>query len=144
MLQQGEIPLRNGVERLLEAARFAGLRLGIATTTTPENVTYLLQSTLGEASLSWFEIIAAGDIVPQKKPAPDIYQYAMDKMGVTAASCLAFEDSYNGILSSTAAGLKTLVTVNKYTQNHDFSAAALVVDQLGEPEQPFTVLKGDA
>jgi HAD superfamily hydrolase (TIGR01509 family) len=144
MLQQGEIPLRNGVRRLLEAARSAGLRMGIATTTTPENVTYLLNSTLGEAAPDWFEVIAAGDIVPAKKPAPDIYQYALEQMGLSAASCLAFEDSYNGILSAVAAGLKTLVTVNDYTRDHDFSAAALVVDQLGEPGQPFTVLQGDA
>lgn len=144
MLQQGEIPLRNGVKRLLEAARAAGLRLGIATTTTPENVTYLLSSTLGEDSPDWFEVIAAGDIVAKKKPAPDIFQYALDVMGLKAESCLAFEDSRNGILSATAAHLKTLVTVNEYTRHHDFSAAVLVVDQLGEPDQPFVVLQGEA
>lgn len=142
MLQQGEIPLRNGVERLLQEARAAGLRLGIATTTTPENVTYLLSSTLGDNSINWFEVIAAGDIVSEKKPAPDIFQYAMEKMELRAESCMAVEDSRNGILSSTAAKLKTVVTVNDYTRHHDFSTAVLVVDQLGEPDQPFRVLQG--
>lgn len=144
MLQGGEIPLRNGAERLIRAARAAGLRLGIATTTTPENVTYLLEATLGKEAIGWFECIAAGDIVPKKKPAPDIYQYAMQQMGVTAAECLAFEDSDNGIRSSVAAGLKTVVTVNDYTRDHDFSKAVLVLDQFGEPAAPFTVLQGDA
>ncbi|MBJ6611806.1 MAG: HAD family hydrolase [Candidatus Thiothrix moscowensis] len=144
MLQQGEIPLRNGVARLLNEARAAGLRLGIATTTTPDNVTYLLQATLGKESIGWFECIAAGDIVPQKKPAPDIYLYAMQQMGVLPGECLAFEDSDNGIRSSTSANLTTIVTVNDYTRDHDFSKAALVLDQFGEPDAPFRVLQGDA
>lgn len=144
MLQAGEIPLRSGVERLLQEARAAGLRLGIATTTTPENVTYLLEATLGKESLQWFDCIAAGDIVPAKKPAPDIYQYALQQMQLTAEECLALEDSDNGIRSSCAADLKTVVTVNAYTQDQDFSQAVLVLDQFGEPEQPFQVLSGDA
>lgn len=144
MLQDGEIPLRNGVERLLKEARNAGLRLGIATTTTPENVTFLLNATLGEESIGWFECIAAGDIVPAKKPAPDIYLYAMEMMQLQPDECLAFEDSDNGIRSSTAASLKTIVTVNDYTRDHDFSKAALVLDQFGEPDAPFAVLSGDA
>lgn len=144
MLQGGEIPLRKGVERLIREARAAGLRLGIATTTTPENVTYLLEATLGKEAIGWFECIAAGDVVPKKKPAPDIYQYAMQQMGVTAAECLAFEDSDNGIRAAVAAGLKTVVTVNDYTRDHDFSKAVLVLDQFGEPTAPFTVLQGDA
>ncbi|MGD8310008.1 MAG: HAD hydrolase-like protein, partial [Chromatiales bacterium] len=81
MLREGGIPLRAGVERLLREARGAGLRLGIATTTTPENVTALLESTLGSDAGTLFEVIAAGDVVPRKKPAPDIYVWAMDRMG---------------------------------------------------------------
>jgi len=43
-----------------------------------------------------------------------------------------------------AAGLPTLVTVNDYTRSQSFAGAALVVDSLGEPQQPITVLAGDA
>ena len=144
LLQTGAIPLRPGVERLIREAKEAGLRLAIATTTTPENVSYLLSSTLGEESITWFEIIAAGDIVPAKKPAPDIYTWAMQQMNISPESCLAFEDSLNGIKSSLAANLKTLITVNGYTRDDDFSGAELVLDQFGEPHSPFTVLQGDA
>ncbi|HHC74789.1 MAG TPA: HAD family hydrolase, partial [Thiothrix sp.] len=89
-------------------------------------------------------VIAAGDIVPAKKPAPDIYTYTLEKMGLHAEECLAFEDSENGILSSAAANIPTLITTNAYTEQHDFSPAALVVNPLGEPNQPFTVKQGDA
>lgn len=144
MLKNGDIPLRSGAERIIKAARNAGYRLAIVTTTTPANVTYLLASTLGKESINWFEVIAAGDIVPAKKPAPDIYQYAMDKMQLKPEECIALEDSDNGIRSSLAANLTTLVTVNSYTKDQDFSKAALVLDQLGEPDQAFTVLQGNA
>ena len=143
LLKSGAIPLRPGVERLLKEARAKGLKLGIATTTTPENVTTLLSSTLGSDSIDWFEIIAAGDVVPGKKPAPDIYLYALKHMGLNAADCIAFEDSENGWLSSTGAGIKTIVTINEYTRRQDFSGAALVLDQLGEPGVEFSVLAGD-
>lgn len=138
----GGIPLRPGVKRLLLEARAAGLRLAIATTTTPENVTVLLEHSLETGSQDWFEVIAAGDIVPAKKPAPDIYQYALQKMGLQAADCLAFEDSENGLRSSLGAGLKTLVTVNDYTLDHDFAGAAVVLSDLGEPCAPNQQLAG--
>ena len=144
LLQSGAIPLRPGVERLINEAREAGLRLAISTTTTPANVTYLLKATLGEESINWFEVIAAGDIVSAKKPAPDIYNWALEQMNLKPEACLAFEDSLNGIKSSLAANLKTLITVNGYTKDDDFSGAVLVLDQYGEPDAPFSVLEGDA
>ena len=144
LMSEGKIPLRLGVERLINEARDAGIRLAIATTTTPENVTALLTYTLGPDSLSWFEVIGAGDIVPAKKPAPDIYHYVMEEMNLAPEDCMAFEDSYNGIRSSLQARLATLVTVNGYTADDDFSGAAIVLDQMGEPDAPFKVLSGDA
>ncbi|MGF1548661.1 MAG: HAD family hydrolase [Thiotrichales bacterium] len=144
LLEGGGIPLRSGVARLLREARDAGLRLAIATTTTPENVTALLAATLGREAIAWFEVIAAGDVVPAKKPAPDIFTYALEQMNLPAAACLAFEDSENGLRASRGAGLRTLVTVNDYTRTHDFEGALLVLDQLGEPGQPMRVIAGAA
>lgn len=144
LMEEGKIPLRTGVVRLLNEARDAGMRLAIATTTTPENVTALLGNTLGEEAISWFEVIGAGDIVPSKKPSPDIYQYVMQEMALSPRQCFAFEDSHNGIRSSMHAGLHTLITVNDYTRNDDFTGARLVLDHMGEPDQAFTTLVGDA
>lgn len=144
LLAEGRIPLRTGVERLLQEARDAGLRLAIATTTTLPNVTVLLEHTLGKESLDWFDIIAAGDIVPAKKPAPDIYIHVLEKMGWAPQDCLALEDSENGLLSAAQADLKTVITINDYTRNHKFDGAALVLDCFGEPATPFKVIAGDA
>lgn len=142
LLENAEIPLRPGVKRILQEARAAGLRLAIATTTTPVNVSALLTNTLGAESLDWFDVIAAGDIVPQKKPASDIYEYAMQHMSLTPDECIAFEDSENGIKASRGAGLKTIIAINGYTCDHDFSGACVVVDCFGEPDKNSRVLAG--
>ena len=144
MLADGAIPMRPGVKRLLNEARAAGLRLAVATTTTPENVSALLEHALEKGSMDWFEVIAAGDIVPAKKPAPDIYTWALEQMNLKSEECIAFEDSRNGILSSLGAKLKTIITVNGYTAEDDFSGAAIVLDQMGEPGEGFSVLAGTA
>ncbi|MCE5182885.1 MAG: HAD family hydrolase [Betaproteobacteria bacterium] len=144
LLGQGGIPLRRGVKRLLSEARDAGIRLAIATTTTPENVTALLRPALEGDISEWFEVIAAGDIVPAKKPAPDIYFWALDKLKLDAANCMALEDSENGVRSSTGAGLRTVVTVNDYTADHPFPGVAAVLSDLGEPGQPFRMIGGEA
>ncbi|MEK7796641.1 MAG: HAD-IA family hydrolase, partial [Pseudomonadota bacterium] len=89
---------------------------------------------------SWFEVIGAGDVVPAKKPAPDIYYYTLERLRLPASACLAFEDSENGVRAARAASLKTVVTVNDYTRTHDFSGAAIVLDHLGEANQPFKIL----
>lgn len=136
LLRRGKIPLLPGVQRLLEESRKAGLTLAIATTTTPENVTSLLESTLGADSPNWFKVIAAGDIVPAKKPAPDIYLWAMQQLGVDAAECLAFEDSENGLRSAVNAGLTTLVTPNDYTRGQNFSGAAALIHSLDDISAP--------
>ncbi|MBE9076116.1 HAD-IA family hydrolase [Romeria aff. gracilis LEGE 07310] len=140
----GEIPLRPGVERLIRQAREAGVRLAISTTTRPENVEALIKSQLGEDSLSWFDAISAGDMVSDKKPAPDVYQLALSELGIPAAHCLAIEDNRNGLLAAVEAGLTTVVTVEPYSRQQDLTEAALVLDNLGEPDQPFTVMAGNS
>lgn len=127
------IPLRPGIERLLREARAAGLRLGIATTTTPENITALLAPDL----LALFEKVGAGDTVPHKKPAPDIYQWVLAQLGLPASACLAIEDSANGLKASRGAGLATVITRTTYTDDHDFSGALALLPDLGEVGVPL-------
>jgi len=143
LLSTGAIPLRPGVKRLIEEARARKLRIAISTTTTPANVTALLEHALETGSTDWFEVIAAGDIVPTKKPAPDIYDWALKQLNLKPEDCLAFEDSVNGIKSSLGAKLKTIITINDYTKDHDFTGASLVLDNMGEPDNAFNTLSGN-
>lgn len=133
LLAQGRIPLRPGVIRLLHEARAAGLRLAIATTTTPENISALLAPDL----LALFEKVGAGDTVPNKKPAPDIYLWVLAQLGLPASACLAIEDSANGLKASRGAGLATVITRTAYTDDHDFSGALALLPDLGQVSVPL-------
>jgi HAD superfamily hydrolase (TIGR01509 family) len=132
MLEAGRIPLRPGVAELIAEARAANLRLAIATTTTPENVTTLLKASLAPDAPDWFEVIGAGDIVPKKKPASDIYLWVLDRLGLPPEDCLAIEDSANGLKSAMAARLPTLITRSIYTASEDFTGALAVLPDLAE------------
>lgn len=140
LLARGVVPLRPGVLRLIEEARARGVRLAIATTSTPVNVTALLASSLFPEAVSWFDVMVAGDDVTAKKPAPDVYLMALDELGLRPEACLAIEDSEKGLRSATSAGIKTVVTVNEYTRGQDFGPAEMVIDHLGEPDRPFRLL----
>ncbi|MDX8402781.1 MAG: HAD-IA family hydrolase [Mariprofundaceae bacterium] len=132
LIADGLIPLRSGVRRLLEEAYDAGITLGVATTTTPAALDALIEHSLGNEWFDRFAVLAAGDIVPAKKPAPDIYTYAMEQLGAKPEETLALEDSGNGWLSAHAAGLKCVITVNGYTRNQHFEGADLVVSEFGD------------
>jgi len=135
LIAEGLIPLRAGVLRLLEEAYAAGITLGVSTTTTPSALDALIEHSLGKEWFDRFAVLAAGDIVPNKKPAPDIYTYAMEQLGVAAENTVALEDSGNGWLSAQAAGLKCVVTINDYTAEQDFTGADLVVSEFGEADR---------
>jgi HAD superfamily hydrolase (TIGR01509 family) len=130
LVEKGGLPLRPGVASLIGEARAAGVRLGIATTTTLENVSALLSATLGPEAESWFEVIGAGDVVPDKKPAPDIYRWVLQELKLSASDCIAIEDSANGLRSSLGAGIMTIITESGYTHRDDFRGALAVLPDL--------------
>jgi HAD superfamily hydrolase (TIGR01509 family) len=115
LLSGGAIQLRPGVQALLQQAQAAGLRQAIATTTTPENVTQLVEVTLGADGHRLFEVVGAGDVVAAKKPAPDIYLWVMAQLGLRAHECLALEDSAVGARAAQAAGVPVLLTRSRHT-----------------------------
>ncbi len=108
-----------------------------------EGVLTLLHTSLGPESQSWFAAIGAGDVVPHKKPAPDIYLWVLEKLGVAPNEAIAIEDSAPGLAAARGAGLTTLITVSDYTRNQDFTGAVAVLSDLGEPDRPFRMLRGD-
>ncbi len=132
MLREGAIPLRPGIKQLIQDARNAGIALAISTTTSPENVSALLEVGLGKDWATNFAANGCGDIVPLKKPAPDIYNWVLSELKLAPQDCIALEDSNNGLRSSLAAGIKTYITTNPYTCKQDFTGAAGVFDDLSD------------
>lgn len=130
MVSSGELELRPGVRTLIQSAVRNGFRLALATTTTPANVDALLEAAYGDAGQGLFDVICAGDSVPNKKPAPDVYIRALEELDLPAENCVAIEDSRNGLLSAHGAGIRTIVTPGIYTQGEDFAEASILVDDL--------------
>lgn len=116
---QGCVSIRTGVQRLVNEAILVG----------------------GGMS-SKFEVIGAGDVVKNKKPASDIYQYVLDELKLSASECIVFEDSAAGFASASAIGLKTVVTLSEYTKAFEFDGAMVFIDHLGEIDTPFEIMSG--
>ena len=88
------------------------------------------------------DLIAGSEAVERKKPAPDVYLWALDRLGLAAGNCVAIEDSNLGLRAALAAGLTTVVTVSDYTAEDDFTGASAVVSNLGEVNAPACSLRG--
>ena len=142
LLNSKKIKLRLGVLRLMDEVRAAGLRMAIATASTTENVNTLVTEMLGSDALSWFDVIATGDLALKKKPAPDIFNYCLQSLNLLAENCLVIEDSENGVKAAVAAGIPTVVTYNDYTKDDDFTGALSIFEHLGDPEHPCDHIKG--
>lgn len=132
LMAQGDLALRDGIANLIAAARSAGLRVAIATTTSRPNVDALCAATFGQPPEAIFAAIACGDEVAAKKPAPDVYALALDRLGLTPARAVAFEDSSNGLRSALCAGLPCIVTPSAYTAGEDFTGALAVVGSVAD------------
>lgn len=141
-VHSGAITLRAGVARLIDELRRSGIRLAIATTTAPSNIHALISANLRKDMLELFEVIGAGDLLISKKPAPDVYQWVMQRLGLPAEACLAIEDSSIGLTAARAAGLPTIITVSSYTASENFDGALSVLTGLGEIDSPARALKG--
>jgi HAD superfamily hydrolase (TIGR01509 family) len=140
LVQAGSLPARPGIARIVEEARAAGWQLAVCSTSAEPSVRAILENAVGTVAAAEF-LVLAGDVVPHKKPAPDIYMLALERLGAAPADCIVVEDSRNGMLAAVAAGLSTVVTVNGYTRGQDFSEATLVISSLGEPgAEPIEVL----
>lgn len=127
LIAAGNVPLRPGIEALISDATDKGLRLAVATTTNVPNVDALIRATMGLPAREVFQIIAAGDMVKAKKPAPDVYQLALHGLDLRGRDCLALEDSRNGLRSAQAANIPCLVCPSAYTDQDDFTGAVAVV-----------------
>ncbi|WP_028079058.1 HAD-IA family hydrolase [Solimonas soli] len=141
-MRHGRVPLRPGIARIMREARRSGLRLAIVTNASLKTLKPVLKYSMGPELAAEIEVIASGEEVQRKKPAPDLYQLAMRRLNLQPHECVALEDSEMGLEAAAAAGVAAVVTINRDTLQQDFSEAALVVSSLGEPGAPTRLLKG--
>jgi HAD superfamily hydrolase (TIGR01509 family) len=129
-VNQGEVQLREGVLALIQEAVNSRLHVAIATTTSPVNIATLMRHAIGPDWRTHFAAVEDASTAPVKKPHPQVYLHLLQKMGLDAQDCLAFEDSRNGLQSAQSAGLATIITPTHYTHHHDFDGALKVLPSL--------------
>lgn len=141
MSNNGDLPVRPGIRRIINEAHEKGLILAVCSTSNEKSVEALIRSAVGNKEFDYFNSIFAGDIVKAKKPAPDIYNLVKEKYGLKGNECFVVEDNRNGLLAAKSAGMYCIVTVSFYSQEEDLKEADLVVSSLGDPGVPVVILK---
>jgi HAD superfamily hydrolase (TIGR01509 family) len=131
LIEQGALPLRPGVARMVDAALAAGLKVAVCSTSNERAVATVVRVMLGKDRAARITIFA-GDAVARKKPDPAIYTLAAATLGLTPAACVVIEDSNIGLRAARGAGMRCIVTRSTYTRDEDFTGADRVVDDLDQ------------
>ncbi|MFM2058487.1 MAG: CbbY, protein of unknown function linked to the Calvin-Benson-Bassham cycle, HAD-like hydrolase [Pseudomonadota bacterium] len=117
LVAAGQISLRPGVRALMEQCLAAGVRLGIATTTSRSNLDALLRAHLGGRWQKWFDATICAEDVTRKKPDPEVYVRALAALRLPALACIAIEDSPGGLAAARGADLPVVVTRSFYFEH---------------------------
>lgn len=140
LVAQGAVQPRPGVRRLVAECAAAGLPLAVVTTTSRANVDALFASLWGEAWPRFFPVVVCAEDAPLKKPHPQAYQVALQRLGLAAQEAFALEDSPAGLRAAQAAGVACGITPGEYFGAEAFGGAAWVQADLETP-QPMTLAR---
>ena len=133
LVAQGCITARPGVLRLMDECRRQGVAMAIATTTGRANVEALLGQVLGRDWQTGFAAVVCAEDAPHKKPDPQAYLLALQRLGLSPAEAFALEDSPAGLQAARSAGLRCGVTRSLYFADARFDGAAWLRDDLDAP-----------
>jgi HAD superfamily hydrolase (TIGR01509 family) len=138
LIETGKLPLRPGIHRFMKEAMEAGLKIAVCTTSNEQAAKAITEKILADIK---FDLVLAGDVVKNKKPDPEIYNLALSKLELKPEEVFVVEDSRNGVKAAKAAGMKTIVTTNHYTEKEDVSAGDIIVSCLGDPDGEKAILR---
>ena len=100
------IEAKPDAEKLLSYLKEKGIAVALATATPKDRAEEYLRRV---GLLQYFDEVVSARMVKNGKPAPDIYLFAAEKLGLKPEECMALEDSQNGIRSAHEAGCKTVM-----------------------------------
>ena len=142
-LSESKIKTRPGIMRLINELKQRSIKIGLVSSTSEINLLNLFDKGLKIDHKEIFDIVAHGDSTPNKKPSPEIYEWALEKLRLPPQACIAVEDSPRGLDAAIKANICTIVTPSILTLNEDFKGAKLVVSDLGEPDKDFELIQGN-
>jgi HAD superfamily hydrolase (TIGR01509 family) len=129
----GGITPRPGVCRLVDECRAAGVALAVVTTSSRSNVDALFARIWGAGWQRVFSTLVCAEDAPVKKPDPQAYLLALQRLDMTAHEVFALEDSPGGLQAARAAGIACGVTRSLYFADAVFEGAAWLRDDLEQP-----------
>lgn len=133
---------RSGIRRLVSEAIAAGWEVAMVSTSALASVEGVMLLAFGP-ELAQRLAIFTGDSVPRKKPAPDIYLDALERLDAPLDSTVAIEDSRNGLLAATGAGIVCVITRSAFTPDENMEEATIVMSELGDPGLPAPVVEAN-
>ena len=127
ILSQEPLPAFPGVLELMNRAmQRKDFRVAIATSGTFEKS----RAVLNAAKVPYEKMVyIKGDDVTNKKPDPELFLLAAERMGIEPADCVVIEDAPNGVKAAKAAGAKCIAVTNS-TSSENLSQADLVCNSL--------------
>jgi len=131
----GSIPLLKGFDTLYQHARTRMMQIAVASSSSGQVLRRKLRNgvvanSAAVSSLSDFDLILSNDNVSRRKPDPEIYSLAASTLGLQPQNCMVVEDSATGVLAGYRAGMYVVAVSNRYTADHDFTPASVVIDSL--------------
>ncbi len=105
-IEENGIDIKSGVVELLTYLRENDYKTAVVTATNIERTTKYLKET---GLYDFFDDVISAVMVMQGKPAPDVYLYACEQLGVSPSDCIAVEDSPNGVTSAWSAGCNVIM-----------------------------------
>lgn len=118
------LPEKPGARETLTTLREKGYKLALVTSAYTDVAHHFLNLS---GFFKYFDAIICGDMVTQSKPAPDIYIFASEKLGVPPANCAVVEDSYAGVQAGAAAGCPTLMVPDVMPPTEEIKKFAALV-----------------
>ena len=129
---------RPGILELMDQAIAApGVAVGICSASTRGGFEKVVDAVVGQERLGKLDVIIAGDDVSNKKPDPEIYNVAAERLGLPNTACVVIEDSMVGLRAAKAAGMKCIITYTEQTEEEDFygeGADAKLLDFSAAPD----------
>jgi len=144
LVRNGAAQLRPGVARLMQEALHDGLSLGAVSTSTRAETQTLLAATLGFHNMGAITSLKTAENAPVPAGARSLYHAVLNDFGIKGNRAVAIEDSASGAAAATTHGIAVLATPSMYTASNRFAHAALVISDLGQPAEPFSVISGES
>lgn len=129
-LDRNRVKPRPGVVAAIQAAKQNELKLAWVTTTSKQNVDSILGVLHPEIDASMFDLVLNSSAVKNSKPAPDVYDFALQELGQKPHDCIAIKNNLDGLKAAQAAGLVCGAFPDANTVQYNFESASLLVERL--------------